>query len=477
MAKISKNIKKLRCERKLTQDLLAEKINVTRQTISSWENDRTQPDIEMLEILAKAFDVGIEELIYGEKRNVGLEASKPDRRKAMIIVFATLGSLLMATGLIIVLVSFWDKLPEYFLAALSFIPLLLGGGLALRTKIKKPNSIGWCEGSSVAWVAGVIATLTLIVSLFSIHLSFDTIYIGLALLVLPIGFILNSAFPLVVYYAITTIYVVGNSFNVFSFIAGILMVGAGFAFILKQSPDDYRRKISLWSVIVSVATILVFRTVESAECNGNTAVLIIVSGILTALYSADKGEKTAYPFRYICVPAIAALMCLICVETEDCLQGGYYFDDVKLLFPGMAPFVSAVIIAVGIFVGKSSLKNNPTKKAFIALSCLTVLICTVSAVVSAYMTSLFVDILNIVMIVISLLTGITIIISGVKKAKLLTVNLGIIMVCFIIYLTIFAGKFDVVYSGIGCIIMGGILLLINYKLSKSFKETEGDKNA
>ena len=69
MAKVSKNIKKLRTDKKMTQDALAEKINVTRQTISSWENDRTQPDIDMLVLLANAFDIGVEELIYGEKRN------------------------------------------------------------------------------------------------------------------------------------------------------------------------------------------------------------------------------------------------------------------------------------------------------------------------------------------------------------------------------------------------------------------------
>lgn len=38
VAKVSKNIKKLRTDNGLTQDALAEKINVTRQTVSSWEN-------------------------------------------------------------------------------------------------------------------------------------------------------------------------------------------------------------------------------------------------------------------------------------------------------------------------------------------------------------------------------------------------------------------------------------------------------
>ncbi len=38
MAKVSKSIKKLRSENGMTQDALAEKICVTRQAISSWEN-------------------------------------------------------------------------------------------------------------------------------------------------------------------------------------------------------------------------------------------------------------------------------------------------------------------------------------------------------------------------------------------------------------------------------------------------------
>ena len=73
MAKVSKNIKKFRTDNGLTQDALAEKINVTRQTVSSWENGRTQPDIEMLEILSQVFSVGIEELIYGEKNKVEVD--------------------------------------------------------------------------------------------------------------------------------------------------------------------------------------------------------------------------------------------------------------------------------------------------------------------------------------------------------------------------------------------------------------------
>ena len=76
MPKISKNIKKLRAEHNLTQDALAERIHVTRQAISNWENDKTKPDIEALESLAEAFGVDIEELIYGEKKEVIITQEK-----------------------------------------------------------------------------------------------------------------------------------------------------------------------------------------------------------------------------------------------------------------------------------------------------------------------------------------------------------------------------------------------------------------
>ena len=66
MANIGKNIRKIRRARGLTQDELAEKLFITRQTISGWENGRTQPDIDTLTQLAGVFDVSIERLIYGK---------------------------------------------------------------------------------------------------------------------------------------------------------------------------------------------------------------------------------------------------------------------------------------------------------------------------------------------------------------------------------------------------------------------------
>lgn len=57
----------LRKEKDLTQEQLGEKLGVTNKTISRWENGNYMPDIEMLSLLSKEFDVSINELISGER--------------------------------------------------------------------------------------------------------------------------------------------------------------------------------------------------------------------------------------------------------------------------------------------------------------------------------------------------------------------------------------------------------------------------
>lgn len=59
------NIKSVRVGRDLTQQQMADKLNISRQAISNWENNRNLPDIEMLIEIAKAFNLTLDELILG----------------------------------------------------------------------------------------------------------------------------------------------------------------------------------------------------------------------------------------------------------------------------------------------------------------------------------------------------------------------------------------------------------------------------
>ena len=51
---------------KLSQDELAEKIFVSRQTISNWENNKNYPDVKSLLLLSSVFNVSLDILIKGD---------------------------------------------------------------------------------------------------------------------------------------------------------------------------------------------------------------------------------------------------------------------------------------------------------------------------------------------------------------------------------------------------------------------------
>ena len=60
---LGNNIQILRKKKGLSQEKLAEKINVTRQTISNWELGATAPNPEQLILLSRELDISIDELV------------------------------------------------------------------------------------------------------------------------------------------------------------------------------------------------------------------------------------------------------------------------------------------------------------------------------------------------------------------------------------------------------------------------------
>ena len=63
---LSKRIKELRTEKGWSQEALAERIYVSRQTISNWETEKSYPDVQSLLILSNIFGVSLDDLIKGD---------------------------------------------------------------------------------------------------------------------------------------------------------------------------------------------------------------------------------------------------------------------------------------------------------------------------------------------------------------------------------------------------------------------------
>ena len=99
---LGKKIAALRKKNNLSQEELAEKVGVARQTISKWEIGDTTPDINQVKIISKIFNISIDELVDNDINNVIVEKVSNTEKLAgitikilkvfgiMLIVFITL---------------------------------------------------------------------------------------------------------------------------------------------------------------------------------------------------------------------------------------------------------------------------------------------------------------------------------------------------------------------------------------------------
>lgn len=93
MAEVGKNIRKLRKEKNLTQDELAERLHCTRQTISNYENGKSEPYIALLVEIANVLEVEANDLIYGPKK----KENRKGQKVRAVAALAVAGVLLVAT--------------------------------------------------------------------------------------------------------------------------------------------------------------------------------------------------------------------------------------------------------------------------------------------------------------------------------------------------------------------------------------------
>lgn len=104
---LGKKIMTMRNEKNLSQEQLAEKLNVTRQTISNWENGKFYPDIDSLVNLSKFFNVPLDVLLsYDDKVLDYLKDSTDIVKSNKNILYAVLLNILLIIAFIIVGIIF-----------------------------------------------------------------------------------------------------------------------------------------------------------------------------------------------------------------------------------------------------------------------------------------------------------------------------------------------------------------------------------
>lgn len=135
-----KQIKELRKEKNLTQEQMANMLNVSRQAISNWENNKNLPDLELLVLMSKVFSISLEQLILGgsDMNNMTAKLIKDTsetRRAKFNMVAIVVGTILLCLGAICLImkgmtVEYVDAQgilhENFFLVPMGFLFLLSG---------------------------------------------------------------------------------------------------------------------------------------------------------------------------------------------------------------------------------------------------------------------------------------------------------------------------------------------------------------
>ena len=110
---LGENIYKHRTSRSQSQTDLADLLEVSRQSVSKWENDSAVPDLDKLIRISKIFDISLDELVFGEKAKKEPEPETPAPGVQTVTVSAipikwVVGVSMLIFGMVLFLLSiFW----------------------------------------------------------------------------------------------------------------------------------------------------------------------------------------------------------------------------------------------------------------------------------------------------------------------------------------------------------------------------------
>ena len=121
--KIGNKIYQLRKLSGMTQEQLAEKLNISRQTLSKWENESNMPDIESIVHMSKLFQISLDELLLDEKEEQIQQITLEDL--ARIYTYNRKMSLLLCTGLLFlvigILLAAFEKMLQSTTLSLNYL--------------------------------------------------------------------------------------------------------------------------------------------------------------------------------------------------------------------------------------------------------------------------------------------------------------------------------------------------------------------
>ncbi|MFT8632021.1 MAG: helix-turn-helix transcriptional regulator [Liquorilactobacillus ghanensis] len=185
--KLGLQIKKYRSDYNYSQEELSEKLFVSRQTISNWENDKSYPDIQSLLLLSSIFDISLDQLVKGDllvMKNVvqNNQNIKKGNLYSWIMILSflltavSIGPLLLSDNLILQFIPFILLIPAVYC---GFVLELLNKSADIKTY---SEILAYTQGKNVDELRKQRNQTSYFFEQIGIFVIFITLFVGVCLL-------------------------------------------------------------------------------------------------------------------------------------------------------------------------------------------------------------------------------------------------------------------------------------------------------
>lgn len=132
--KIGDKLKEARLKKNMTQEEVAEKIFVSRQSISNWENNKTYPDIGNVIALSDLYEISLDELLKGSDNFMKHLEESTDLVKSNKKL---IGIIILALITMVIIALFTEFMPERLNMVAIFVLSIILTGLIYSEIIKR----------------------------------------------------------------------------------------------------------------------------------------------------------------------------------------------------------------------------------------------------------------------------------------------------------------------------------------------------
>lgn len=379
-------------------------------------------------------------------------------KNTLITIFSILGSVLIGTGVVLLFATNWKNMSLTAKTLVSFLPLVIGQGLAVFTVARKYGSTLFRESAAILYTAGIFATVAMISSSFRLGTRSEIYVLICALMCLPVIYLLDAVSPLIVYYTAVIFWGIDTlrssaSFSGFGLLVIFILLGMLFSFITgkKSEFSSARYTYTLW-LSVAASFFIVVALAQALDANlmslflGYFAIIFAIAG-LDSDYSS--------PFR-----TVGSIGCMVIIFIFSINRSWDNDDDPISSLLCLA--LTVIFAAAAVIISVIRQRGDIFKLIFViggAISSVVVALVGFFGVNNGFFVSVAVNIILIAM-------AIGFIARGAIKTEMITTNIGLVTAGGIIAARIIDDNIDIVIKSLVFIAMGSALLLVNRSLLK-----------